>query len=75
MASLLVNHQLIATTDVDQARGEVARRFCSHRLALTRRGGRIDMVHNAAAIGGRAMTAPAGSWHRLAGQISPLRSL
>lgn len=48
--ALLARHQLIATTDVDQARAEVARRFCPHRLTLTR-GGRLDMVHNAAAIG------------------------
>lgn len=47
----LTRHQLIATTDVDQAREEVARRFCSHRLGLTRRDGKLDMVHNAAPIG------------------------
>lgn len=50
-STLLTRHQLIATTDVDQARDEVSRRFCPHRLALTRRDGRLDMVHNAAAIG------------------------
>lgn len=50
-STLLSRHQLIATTDVDQARDEVARRFCPHFLAPTRRDGRLDMVHNAIAIG------------------------
>lgn len=50
-STLLSRHPLIATTDIDQARDEVARRFCPHFLSLTHRAGRLDMVHNAAAIG------------------------
>lgn len=51
--TLLAEHRRIATGDLEQARDEVAARFCPHRLALTRRDGRLDMVHNAASIGGR----------------------
>lgn len=47
----LSRHRQIATTDLEQARAEVARRFCTHGLALTRRGSRLDMLHNAAAVG------------------------
>ena len=50
-STLLSGHQLVATADIDQAREEVARRFCPHFLSLTRRDSRLDMVHNAAAIG------------------------
>lgn len=49
--ALLARHPVVVTTELDEARSEVARRFCSHQLGLTRRGGRLDMVHNAAAIG------------------------
>ena len=49
--TLLSRHRQIATAEVEQARAEVARRFCAHRLELTRRTGRLDMLHNAAAIG------------------------
>ncbi|WP_340540107.1 AraC family transcriptional regulator [Nocardioides sp. GXZ039] len=50
MPGVLERHRLIATTDLDAARAEVADRFCSHRLGLTERHGRLDMVHNAAAL-------------------------
>jgi AraC-like DNA-binding protein len=49
--TLLAGHRLIQTTDIDQARHEVGARFCAHRLELTSRGGRLDMLHNAASIG------------------------
>lgn len=49
--TLLGAHQQIATTDVEQARREVAERFCPHVLEPTRRDGRLDVLHNAAAIG------------------------
>ena len=48
---LLSEHARIVTADVDQARHEVAQRFCPHVLQPTRPGGRLDMVHNAAPIG------------------------
>lgn len=47
----LARHTIIATTDVERARAEVADRFCPHFLEPTRRDGRLDMVHNAAPIG------------------------
>lgn len=50
--TLLGAHKRIATTDVDQARLEVAKRFCPHALQMTRASGQLDMLHNAAAIGG-----------------------
>jgi AraC-like DNA-binding protein len=50
--ALLARHPQVVTTDLDVARSAVAQRFCSHQLGLTRRGGRLDMVHNAAPIGG-----------------------
>ena len=49
--TLLAEHRRLATADVEQARLEVAERFCAHRLTLTRRDGRLDMLHNAASIG------------------------
>lgn len=49
--AVLARHPLVATTDIDEARSAVAQRFCSHQLGLTRPGGRLDMVHNAAPIG------------------------
>jgi len=47
----LSRHPQIATRDLDAAREEVGRTFCPHRLALTDRTGRLDMVHNSAWIG------------------------
>ncbi len=49
--ALLTRHPQVVTTELDEARSEVAQRFCSHHLGLTRRDGRLDMVHNAAAVG------------------------
>ena len=49
--TLLAEHRQIQTADVDQARREVSERFCAHRLELTRRDGRLDMVHSSASIG------------------------
>lgn len=49
--TLLAEHGRIATTDVDRARDELGRQFCPHRLELTHRDGRLDMLHNAAVIG------------------------
>ncbi|MBF4161417.1 AraC family transcriptional regulator [Nocardioides acrostichi] len=49
--NLLPQHRSVATRDRDEARDEVARRFCPHRLTLTKPDGRLDMVHNAAPIG------------------------
>lgn len=49
--ALLSRYQLSATTDLDQAREQVARQFCPHELFLTRRGARLDLVHNGAMIG------------------------
>ena len=50
-STLLARHPQVVTTELDEARSAVAQRFCSHQLGLTRRDGRLDMVHNAAAIG------------------------
>jgi AraC-like DNA-binding protein len=50
--TLLSRHPRIATSDIDQAREEVAAAFCPHRLSLTSRTGRLAMVHNAAPIAG-----------------------
>lgn len=47
---MLTHHRVFATTDLDAARAAVAERFCPHRLALTRRDGHLDLVHNVAAI-------------------------
>ncbi|MBV6726003.1 AraC family transcriptional regulator [Nocardioides daeguensis] len=49
--TLLAEHRQIETADVDEARREVGERFCAHRLELTRRDGRLDMVHSSASIG------------------------
>ncbi len=48
---LLTAHRKMATTDMDQARLEVAEHFCPHLLEPTTRDGQLDMVHNAAVIG------------------------
>lgn len=50
-SALLSRYQLSATSDLDQAREEVARRFCPHQLSLIRRGSHLDLVHNGAPIG------------------------
>lgn len=50
-SALLSRYQLSATSDLDQAREEVARRFCPHQLSLTRRGAHLDLVHNGAPVG------------------------
>lgn len=49
--TLLSRHRQVATSRLDEARATVGSRFCPHQLALTRRDGRLDMVHNAATIG------------------------
>ncbi|MDP3967276.1 MAG: AraC family transcriptional regulator [Nocardioides sp.] len=49
--TLLAEHSRIATPDLDQARDEVAGQFCPHSLSLTQPKSRLDMQHNAAAIG------------------------
>lgn len=46
----LSNHPLFQTTDLDEARVEVARVFCPHRLDLAERGGRLDTLHNSASL-------------------------
>jgi AraC-like DNA-binding protein len=48
---LLLNHRLTLTSDIEQAREEVAARFCAHRLSVMGRDTRLDMEHNAARIG------------------------
>ncbi|NYE36069.1 AraC-like DNA-binding protein [Nocardioides cavernae] len=48
---LLSAHRRMATTDMDEARHEVAEHFCPHLLEPTGRDARLDMVHNAAPIG------------------------
>lgn len=48
---LLSRHRRVATTRLDEARGTIGQSFCPHQLALTRRDGRLDMVHNAATLG------------------------
>jgi AraC-like DNA-binding protein len=47
----LAGHRQVQTADLDQARHAVAERFCAHRLELTRRDGRLDMLHSSAPIG------------------------
>ena len=49
--TLLARHPRLSTADVEEARVEVGATFCQHRLELTDRRGRLDLVHNAAAIG------------------------
>lgn len=50
-AEFLSRYPLTATTDLDEARVEVARQFCPHELYLTRRDANLSLVHNGAAIG------------------------
>lgn len=49
--TLLSRFPKVATSDVEEARSEVAGEFCAHYLSLTRRGAKLDAVHNAAPIG------------------------
>lgn len=49
--ALLSRFPKVATSDLDEARSEVAGQFCSHELRLARPGSRLDAVHNAAALG------------------------
>lgn len=50
-ADLLAQHPVVVTTELDVAREQVAARYCAHALTLTRRDGRLDLVHNAVGIG------------------------
>ena len=43
---LLGGHNLFRTTDLDEAREQVARVFCPHGLVTTDRSGHVDTVHN-----------------------------
>lgn len=45
-AELLRDHNLFRTTDLDEAREQVARVFCPHRLVTTSSDGVVDTVHN-----------------------------
>ncbi|GAB2825743.1 AraC family transcriptional regulator [Alpinimonas psychrophila] len=46
MSQLFKQHNLVATTDLDSARDEVARVFCPHILLPTHQKSKIDVVHN-----------------------------
>lgn len=46
MPALLSRHNLVRTRDLDEARSRIADVFCPHQLAVTRRGARLDTVHN-----------------------------
>lgn len=46
MPALLSRHNLVRTRDLDEARSRIADVFCPHHLAVTRRGARLDTVHN-----------------------------
>ncbi len=48
---LLSAHNLFRTTSLDEARDEVARVFCPHRLVTTSRTGAVDTVHNRVRLG------------------------
>ncbi|MBM7519750.1 AraC family transcriptional regulator [Nocardioides nitrophenolicus] len=50
-ADLLTRHPVVATTELEVAREQVAARYCPHTLALARRDERLDLVHNAVALG------------------------
>lgn len=49
-AEPLARHRVFRTSDLDQAREEVARILCPHRLALCGRNQRLDTVQNAAML-------------------------
>ena len=46
----LAGHPLFRTRDLDEAREEVARIFCPHRLELVGRDAALDAVHNSARL-------------------------
>lgn len=48
---LLGAHNLFRTTDLDEARDQVARVFCPHRLVTTSSTGLVDTVHNRVSLG------------------------
>ncbi len=50
-AELLSAHNLFRTTSLDEARDEVAKVFCPHRLVTTSRTGAVDTVHNRVRLG------------------------
>ncbi len=41
------NHCVLHTSDLDEARASVSRKFCDHRLDVTRRGAPLSVSHNA----------------------------
>lgn len=49
--TLLSRFPKLATSDLEEARVEVASQFCPHDLSLTRLGAELDAVHNSASIG------------------------
>jgi len=51
VAELLSAHNLFRTTNLDQARDEVARVFCPHRLTTTSIDQRLNTVHNRITLG------------------------
>lgn len=52
---LLDAHPLFRSRDIDEAREQVARAFCSHDLRQTRAGQRLDCRHNRVAFGALAL--------------------
>ena len=54
-AELLAGHTLFRTRSLDEAREQVARVFCPHRLATTGRDGRLATVHNRVDLGDIAL--------------------
>ena len=46
MTELLSEHNLFRTTNLDEARDQVAKVFCPHLLVTTSRTGEVDTVHN-----------------------------
>ena len=51
VAELLLQHNLFRTTNLDEARDQVARVFCPHRLVTTNPNGEVDAVHNRISLG------------------------
>lgn len=51
MATPLKRFRLIETTDLDEARAEVARVYCPHYLSLTSPTGRLAVLHNGVRVG------------------------
>jgi AraC-like DNA-binding protein len=54
-AELLASHGLFRTRSLDEAREEVARVFCPHRLTTADGGGRLAAVHNRVDLGDIAL--------------------